>query len=347
MGCFCLFLLVGCGGSSAKRVSSPEPPSEPVTVSRKPVVVTQPKVSYEAPKPTARQIDQCWQPLVQRLQKDPRVPPEAVAYFYKLSPYSPEPMGTKVRELYNYAFATKPRVPDDGKPKPPPSTIYRDVVTAASMQKCKDFLERNKKWFAAAEKNFPVPKEVLVALLYVETRLGGYVGKRNAFWSLACMAAATTPAHVKGGTGNISLTSAHTDWLQAKLNDKSEWAYKELWALLSFCSAQDLDPHRMPGSVYGAIGLCQFMPSNLVPYGKDGNGDGSIDLFTEPDAIFSAANYLTKHGWKAGMGLDQQRNVLKRYNNLNIYANTILALGESVRTGVVQTRPPARPLRIQ
>jgi membrane-bound lytic murein transglycosylase B len=98
----------------------------------------------------------------------------------------------------------------------------------------------------------------------------------------------------------------------------------------------------MPGSVYGAIGICQFMPSNLAPYGDDGDGDGVINLFSEADAIFSAALYLTRHGWTAGLDVERRRSVLRRYNNLTIYANTILTLAESVRTGVLQKGPPDR-----
>ena len=284
-------------------------------------------------------VAESWQPLVARLQSDPKVRPETLRYFNSMPEYSPSPMGAKVKELFTSAFMRKKPV-DDGKPKPPPSRIYRNVVTAANMQKCNAFLVRNKAVFDAVEKKYAVPKEILVSLLYVETRLGTYVGKDNALWSLACMAAADSPDRVAGGMGDIPITDKHNDWLQAKLTDKSKWAYNELRALLDFCDTQKLDPFCMPGSVYGAIGICQFMPSNLVPYGEDGDGDGVVNLFSEPDAIFSAARYLTKHGWSSGLGVDRQRAVLKRYNNLNIYANTILALAESVRTGVVQTGPP-------
>ena len=290
-------------------------------------------------------VAECWAPLVQRLQNDPKASPELIRYFCALPEYSPAPMGAKVKELFTSAFIRKPKV-DDGKPKPPPSRIYRNVVTAATLQKCTDFLETHKATFDAVEAKYPVPREVLVALLFVETRLGTYVGKENAFWSLACMAAADSPERVRDGIGDLPLTEKHDAWLQSKLTDKSNWAYNELRSFLAFCSTQGLDPHVMPGSVYGAIGICQFMPSNLLPYGDDGDGDGVVNLFSVPDAIFSAARYLTKHGWQAGMTVASQRSTLKRYNNLNIYANTILALAETVRTGALQSAPPDAPITI-
>lgn len=283
---------------------------------------------------------------MERLQNDPNASPEMARYFCSLADYSPDPMAEKVKELFTNAFLRKKTPPDPNAPKRTPSRIYRNIVTAANVQKCNDFLARNKAVFDAVEKKYPVPREVLAALLFVETRLGTYVGKKNAFWSLACMAAADKPELVKPGLSKLPITSSHDAWLQDKLTDKSNWAYKEMRSLLAFCDLQQLDPHKMPGSVYGAVGICQFMPSNLVPYGDDGDGDGVVNLFSEPDAIFSAARYLTKHGWAAGISIDKQRSVLKRYNNLTVYANTILALGESIRTGELLTGPPdAKPAK--
>lgn len=54
----------------------------------------------------------------------------------------------------------------------------------------------------------------------------------------------------------------------------------------------NVPPSHLPGSIYGAVGLCQFMPSNIAVYGADGNGDGRVDLFDTSDAIASLANYL-------------------------------------------------------
>lgn len=294
--------------------------------------------AYQGPE--GGQVAQCWLPLVQRLENDPGARPEFASYFCGLPEYSPKPMGVKVKELFTSAFMRRKK-PDDGKPKAPPSRIYRNVVTAAALARCEDFLAANADLFDRVEAKYPVPREVLVALLYVETKLGVYVGKDNAFWSLACMAAADRPDMVQDGVRDVPLKAEHDDWLQSKLTDKSNWAYKELRALLDFCRINNLDPLLMPGSVYGAIGICQFMPSNLSSYGEDGDGDGVINLFSEADAVFSAARYLHKHGWKKNLSVSARRDVLKRYNNLNIYANTILALAESVRSGVLQTGPPS------
>ena len=292
-------------------------------------------VSYTEP------VAEGWQSLIQRLEKDPKVRPESLRFFHGLPEYSPAPMGVKVKELFTNSFLRKSPPPvGDGEPKPPPSRIYRSVVTADTVQRSQDYLNRHKDVFDAVEKKYPVPREILAALLFVETRLGTYVGKELALWSLASMAAADTPERMDGGLSGIPITDKHKDWLQSTLTKRSHWAYNELRALLTYFDTHDLDPLQVPGSVFGAIGISQFMPSNIVPYGESASGDAMVNLFTHPDAIFSAARYLTKHGWSKGLSVDAQRKVLRRYNNLTIYANTILALAESIRTGVLQTGPP-------
>jgi membrane-bound lytic murein transglycosylase B len=279
-----------------------------------------------------------WSPLLHRLRNDPAAAGLDI-WFQGLPAYSPQPMGTKIKELFTSAFMRK-RPPDDGRPRGPRQRIYRNVVTAENMGKCRDFLNAHAVVFDAVEKKYPVPREILVSLLFVETRLGVFTGKENAFWSLACMAAADSPERVKGGLAGIPLTNRHDAWLRARLKDKSEWAYKEMRALLLFCRDNGTNPLTIPGSVYGAIGICQFMPTNLARFADDGDGDGTVNLFTEADAVFSAARYLTRHGWKTGLGVEGRRGVLKRYNNLNIYADTILTMAESLRTGQLLSAPP-------
>ena len=78
------------------------------------------------------------------------------------------------------------------------------------------------------------------------------------------------------------------------------------------------------------MGLCQFMPSNIKRFAEDGNGDGMIDLFSAPDAILSLSRYLSLNGWKKGMGLKGQVDVLMRYNRMRTYAHTILALAKTI-----------------
>ncbi len=92
-----------------------------------------------------------------------------------------------------------------------------------------------------------------------------------------------------------------------------------------------IDPLGIRGSIYGAIGLCQFMPSNVFSFGVDGDQNGRVDPFAKPDALHSIANYLRGHGWRKGMDREGQHRIIFDYNHSTIYANTVLAMAEKIR----------------
>lgn len=56
------------------------------------------------------------------------------------------------------------------------------------------------------------------------------------------------------------------------------------------------------GSWAGATGMPQFLPSQYLLLGKDGDGDGRIDIWNdEADALASIANYFRAHGWQRNL----------------------------------------------
>lgn len=56
------------------------------------------------------------------------------------------------------------------------------------------------------------------------------------------------------------------------------------------------------GSWAGAMGMPQFMPSQYLALGRDGDGDGRIDIWSNPaDALASIANYFVANHWKRGV----------------------------------------------
>ncbi len=74
------------------------------------------------------------------------------------------------------------------------------------------------------------------------------------------------------------------------------------------------------------------MPSNVLYYGVDADNDGRIDLFTKADALHSIANYLRGHGWKCTMDRSSQLQVILEYNKSLVYANTVLAVAEKLKS---------------
>ena len=277
-------------------------------------------------------IDPRWVPLFRRLTADGYGGEDLSRLFTQMQAPSPLPMGRKITELYKNAFTPKPKPSQKPvKPTPRPTTppVYSGVITAENIQKCQSFLAANKAAFDYAEQRFGVPREVAVSLMFVETRLGAFFGKEKAFYTLASMAASRSPNDIPNTIAALPDANSRLDWIQSRMEKRSDWAYKELVALLENIRASHADPLSIPGSIYGAIGYCQFMPSNLVPYGADGSGDGVVDLFTVPDAAASLSNYLKKHGWKTNSNRAAQHKVIKTYNHSNIYANTILALAQA------------------
>ena len=116
-----------------------------------------------------------------------------------------------------------------------------------------------------------------------------------------------------------------------KLIDRSGWAYRELSALLELKHTRGIQPGSLKGSVMGAIGWPQFLPSSLVKFGADGNGDGQIDLYNAEDAIFSTANYFRGHGWCEAKFPSDKEAVIWDYNHSKAYVRIVLAIAERIR----------------
>lgn len=303
--------------------------------------VTKPALEAAPATPaTDEAIPVAWQPLIDRLKQDGIYAQDLEPLFLALGPLpSEDPMGRKIKELYTKAFLKPvPITPklDSTAPKttPPKSPlrlrVYQGVVTAENIQRCREFLAANAQTFAQAQKTYGVPKEIAVSLLFVETKLGTFMGKESAFLTLASMSASTKPQAIPSYLNNLPKADQHLDWISEKMVQRSDWAYKELIALIDNFRSAKYNPLALPGSIYGAVGLCQFMPSNIEPYGADGDGDGAVNLFTLPDAVSSLSNYLVQHGWKNKPNRLQQHKALKSYNRVDIYANTILALADAV-----------------
>lgn len=271
-------------------------------------------------------INPVWYGLAQRLARDGLYGPQVNALLAQLGPSPTQsPMGRKILELYRRQFM-------QSGPKSAPPRFYKGVVTQANASLCRQFIDANRVSFETAYMKYGVPPAIASALLFVETRLGKVLGDvpENAFVTLASMAISTRPQDISQWLPKLTGYQKHEQWLDDTLKKRSDWAYRETRALVEHMIRDNIPPSRLPGSIYGAVGLCQFMPSNISAYAVDGDGDGKTDLFTEADAIASLANYLARHGWKKGVSPAEQHRLLMTYNHSTTYANTILALAALV-----------------
>jgi membrane-bound lytic murein transglycosylase B len=142
------------------------------------------------------------------------------------------------------------------------------------------FWNRNQVWLLKAEEQYGVPPEIVVGIIGVETFFGRVMGGFRVIDALATL--------------SFDFPTGRTD--------RSGFFRDELEQLLVLADRDRIDPLTLKGSYAGAMGLAQFMPSSLLKYAVDFDGDGRIDLdASAADAIGSVANYLATFGWQRGM----------------------------------------------
>ena len=164
------------------------------------------------------------------------------------------------------------------------------------------FIKKNLQTLERAEAQFGVPKEVITAILGVETRYGKIMGSYRVLDALST--------------------------LSFDYPRRSNFFSQELINLLLLARENNLDIFKLKGSYAGAMGYGQFIPSSYRAYAVDFDNDGSVDLLNSvEDAIGSIANYLFQHGWKSnypiiwevnnsfeGFNPDSVNNVRKKVN---------------------------------
>ena len=140
------------------------------------------------------------------------------------------------------------------------------------IKKGKAFLREHAKIFTRAEIQYGVPREIIAAIIGVETLYGTYTGNFRVIDVLVTLA---------------------FDYPR-----RAAFFQSELAAFLQLAHAGYIAPLALKGSYAGAVGLPQFMPGSVLRWGVDGDGDGIIDLHGSPaDVIMSVGRFLQGHGW--------------------------------------------------
>lgn len=153
---------------------------------------------------------------------------------------------------------------------------YRPIfLTEQRIERGLKFWSDNAAALARAEEEYGVPAEYIVAIIGVETFYGGNTG------SYAVLDALST--------------------LSFDYPPRAPFFRGQLKQFLLLTREEQLEPTSLTGSYAGAMGLPQFMPGSFRAYAVDFNGDGRINIWTDPeDAIGSVANYFIEHGWQPG-----------------------------------------------
>ncbi len=208
---------------------------------------------------------------------------------------------------------------------------YAQFLEKYSVTRTISYLKTHNRILKKMESHFNISAPVVVAILSVETSCGRYMGSFEAVNILVTQTLSLEPEISRQIYDQIPLeerSELDPKEIRKRLRKKSIRAYKELKALLTHVKDQNIDPFTIKGSIEGAIGLPQFLPSNIKRYGFDGNGDGKIDLFQHEDAIASIASYLKAHNWREDNNYKKKKEIIRDYNPSDYYASTILKLAE-------------------
>ena len=210
---------------------------------------------------------------------------------------------------------------------------YDQFLSKYSVHKAKRYIERHGASLEEANRRFGVEPPVVVAVLMVETALGTYPGKYQTINVLSTMAVSQEESVREKIFADLTEEQKQMQSravMSKRLTKRASRSYRELKAVLNYAHKNDIDPFAIVGSSEGAIGIPQFLPSNIEHYGRDGDGDGRIDLFNHPDAIASVAFYLRAHRWGRAENAKQKKKVLLYYNRSNYYADTVYTLAQKL-----------------
>jgi len=171
-------------------------------------------------------------------------------------------------------------------------TYISKRVNKIKIDKALSLYQKNNLIIKNIENKFLVEKELLLALMGIETNFGKYLGKMDIVSSLA----------------TLSFDKR-----------RSEFFTKELLILLKLIDNGIIDPAILYGSWAGAFGNFQFMPRTIKNYAIDYNENSIIELKDIEDSFASAANYINKIGWKTDQPcfykVELKDSVPKKYLN--------------------------------
>ncbi len=150
---------------------------------------------------------------------------------------------------------------------------YQKRVDTSKVQKGRQLLLEHEAMFNRIEAQYGVPKSTLVAFWGMETQYGRNQGRLDVLSSLATLA----------------YDGRRNEFFRGQLLDA-----------MRMIDAGHVHADDFSGSWAGAFGNMQFMPTTFMLYAVDGDNDNRIDVVDSlPDAMASAANYLSQVGWRA------------------------------------------------
>jgi len=214
--------------------------------------------------------------------------------FDAIQPYpEPEPSPVSAREELTAEEAekkrrakekselSKPAVRDDKVQKYVSSVVSKDRVERGAL-----LLVEHGFVLGEVEREYGVPREILVAIWGIESSFGGFSGNTDCVEALANIAWSRENAGDARDSRyfrNELVEATRIVEIRKKASSKANAGPSSAFETLL-------------GSWDGGLGQCQFMPSNYHAYAVDKDGDGVADIWNSlPDVFASMGNFISKY----------------------------------------------------
>ncbi len=156
------------------------------------------------------------------------------------------------------------------------ATYQKIFLQESRVQKGVEFAHTHADTLTRAEQTYGVPREIILAIIGVETKYGQHMGSYRVVDALATLGFDYPP--------------------------RGKFFSKQLKALFELEQQAHIDAETITGSYAGAMGFGQFIPTSYQAFAVDFDNDGVTDLVNNPvDAIGSVANYFSEHNWQPGL----------------------------------------------
>jgi len=167
----------------------------------------------------------------------------------------------------------------------------RWILKKGRIKRGAKYMREHKVSLEKAYKEFGFPPEYITAIIGIESFYGKNTGKFPVFDTLTTLA--------------------------FESNRRSKFFKHQLKSFLLITQKEKLNPKAINGSIAGAIGLGQFMPSNYEKLAIDFSGDGRKLMNNHIDAIGSIAYYFKQNHWQKNGKVAVRVNYKgKRYRGL-------------------------------
>jgi membrane-bound lytic murein transglycosylase B len=190
-----------------------------------------------------------------------------------------------------------------------PQDYIRKIVTQSRLAQGRAYLRSNAETLERIEKQWGVPKELILATWGHESTFGTNQGQHDLLTTLvnrACF-----------------------------IPSKRAMNEQEIMAVLDLMQEGSLPDKQLSCSWAGAMGGPQFMPSSYKEYATDGNGDGVADIWnTKEDVWASIARYFHENGWNPNLPWGQEIQLPEQADFDAMYSNLTKPMSEWAALGL-------------